>query len=85
VKICTVDDYHRVRLPNVKPRTQFAYEQDADGSIRLVPAKLAAAKRGRVTNVDPLPRNVLKKLYEEREEDEEAIDRFIAAQPKGPE
>ena len=82
MKTLTVDDYQRVRLPGAKPRTKFAYESDADGSIRLVPIKLAAVKSVRVTNVDPLPADVLKKLYAEREEDGEVIDRFIAAQPK---
>ena len=37
---------------------------------------------GRVTNVDPLPERVARKLYAEREEDMESIRRFIAAQPK---
>ncbi len=37
---------------------------------------------GRVTNVDPLPSKVLRKLYDEREEDMDSIRSFIAAQPK---
>ncbi len=39
-----------------------------------------AAVPGRITNVDPLPADVLAKLYHEREEDGEAIGRMIAAQ-----
>ena len=27
MKTLTVDDYHRVRLPDTKPRTKFAYER----------------------------------------------------------
>jgi hypothetical protein len=38
-------------------------------------------KEGRLTNVEPLPDEVLEKLYREREDDEESIRRFIAAQP----
>ena len=37
---------------------------------------------GRVTNVDPLPDAVARKLYADREDDTESIRRFIAAQPK---
>lgn len=36
----------------------------------------------RVTNVAPLPDEVARKLYAEREEDLDSIRRFIAAQPK---
>jgi hypothetical protein len=39
VKTVTVDDYQRVRLPEAKPRSKFAYETEADGTIRLVPVK----------------------------------------------
>ena len=41
-----------------------------------------AGSTGRITNVDPLPKKVLERLYAEREDDEESIRRFIAAQPK---
>jgi hypothetical protein len=37
---------------------------------------------GRVTNVNPLPASVARKLYAEREDDMDSIRRFIAAQPK---
>lgn len=40
---------------------------------------------GRVTNVDPLPDNVLARLYRQRKDDEGVIDKFIAAQPLGAE
>lgn len=40
---------------------------------------------GRVTNVDPLPATAMTKLYREREDDEDSIRRFIAAQPKNAE
>ena len=36
----------------------------------------------RITNVDPLPARVARKLYDERQDDVESIRRFIAAQPK---
>ena len=41
-----------------------------------------SAKAGRVTNVDPLPDGVLKRLYCKREDDDASIRRLIAAQPK---
>ena len=49
----TVDDRQRVRLPQVKPGQVFAYEPDADGSIKLVPV---VAKRS--------PRRILARLVE---------------------
>jgi DNA-binding MurR/RpiR family transcriptional regulator len=36
----------------------------------------------RITNVDPLPNRVARKLYDQRQDDVESIRRFIAAQPK---
>ena len=36
---------------------------------------------GRITNVDPLPDNVLERLYRERDDDPEGIDALMAAQP----
>lgn len=47
MKTLTVDDYQRVRLPDVAPRTKFAYEKDAHGRItltKLEPAQGRAAK-----------------------------------------
>jgi hypothetical protein len=35
MKTLTVDDFHRVRLPDVKPRTRFVYAKDEHGVIRL--------------------------------------------------
>jgi hypothetical protein len=37
----------------------------------------------RVTNIDPLPAATMNKLYGEREDDEDSIRQFIAAQPEG--
>src|SRR5712692_2434113 len=37
---------------------------------------------GRVTNVEPLPPAVLERLYRERRDDDPAIRKLIAAQPK---
>jgi hypothetical protein len=39
MKTLVVDDYKRIRIPDVKPRQVFSYEPAADGSIRLVPVK----------------------------------------------
>jgi len=38
--------------------------------------------RGRITNVEPLSKDVLDRLYDEREEDLESIRELIAAQAK---
>jgi hypothetical protein len=39
--------------------------------------------RERLTNVDPLPRKVLARIYSRPERDEAGMERLIAAQPKG--
>jgi hypothetical protein len=47
MRTLTVDDYQRVRLPEVAPRTKFACEKDAQGRItltKLEPAKASAPK-----------------------------------------
>jgi hypothetical protein len=36
----TADERKRVRLPDAKPKQVFAYEPQADGTIRLVPVKV---------------------------------------------
>jgi hypothetical protein len=40
------------------------------------------ATSGRVTNVDPLPKAVLERLYKRRDEDLESIRQLIVAQPR---
>jgi hypothetical protein len=63
VKTLTVDDYQRVRLPDVEPRSKFAYEKDAQGRITLIklepairPAKVRFEKRnGRTVGVTDRP------------------------------
>lgn len=57
MKILTVDDYQRVRLPNAKPRAKLRYEKGANGVILLTelvpaetrPARVRLRKRGRFT------------------------------------
>ena len=64
MKTLTVDDYQRVRLPDVEPRTKFAYEKDAHGRITLTkletpqgrPAKVRFVKRnGRTVGITDRP------------------------------
>ena len=47
MKTLTVDDYQRIRLPDVAPRTKFAYESDGHGRLtltKLEPAQPRSAK-----------------------------------------
>jgi hypothetical protein len=37
MKTLTVDDRHRVTIPEAEPGQVFAYEPGADGTIKLVP------------------------------------------------
>jgi hypothetical protein len=64
MKTLTVDDYQRVRLPDVEPRTKFAYERDPQGRITLTKleppqdrtAKVRFVKRnGRTVGVTDRP------------------------------
>lgn len=48
MKTLTVDDYQRVRLPDVEPRTKFAYEKDAQGRITLTKIEPAHARPAKV-------------------------------------
>jgi hypothetical protein len=45
MKTLTVDDQKRIRIPDAKPRTKFAYENNGDGTITLteIRAKARAA------------------------------------------
>lgn len=67
MKTLTVDDYQRVRLPDVEPRTKFAYDKDNHGRITLTkleparvrPAKVRFVKRnGRTVGVTDRPISV---------------------------
>ena len=35
MKTLTVDDHKRIRIPDAKPRTKFAYENNGNGTITL--------------------------------------------------
>ena len=48
MKTLTVDDYNRVRLPDVKPRQVFAHAKGPDGSIILTPVVPAEPKPAKV-------------------------------------
>lgn len=48
MKTVTVDDDQRVRLPGVKPRTKFAYSEDAYGQITLTRIEQETARPTRV-------------------------------------
>ena len=53
MKTVTVDDYKRVRLPDLKPRQVFAYENRGDGTLTLTLVETPAKER--------FPRGSLKK------------------------
>ena len=83
VTTVTVDDRKRIRLPSAKPGQVFALEDSPDGGVTLTPVKAVASRSKRVTNVDPLPDEVLAEYYSRPERDEPGIERWIKAQPKG--
>ena len=66
MKTLTVDDSRRIRIPDAEPRQVFAYTQNGDGSITLVPVK---AKRKEM-----FPRgSLLKYMTAERDAEQLAI------------
>lgn len=89
------DRHYPLRLPAEDAKAVDAVCQESHVSFNrivslCVKQGLPAVRKslsgtGRITNVDPLPREVLKRLYDEREEDDKAIRRMIAAQPRRPE
>lgn len=44
VKTLTADDQKRIRIPDAKPRQVFAYENQDDGTILLIPVKAVQAE-----------------------------------------
>lgn len=48
MKTLTVDDYQRVRLPDAKPRTKFAYEDHGNGTIVLTELAPVESRPNRV-------------------------------------
>ena len=49
MKTVTVDDYQRIRLPDVEPRSKFAYEKDALGRITLTKLEPTQKPTAKVT------------------------------------
>jgi hypothetical protein len=69
-------------------KTGLSQQDVMRGTLRqYVPAfceQFKAKDSERITNVDPLPRKVLERLYREREEEDEAgVQLFIKAQAFG--
>jgi hypothetical protein len=63
MKTLTVDDQKRIRIPDAKPRTVFAYQNNGDGSITLTEVKAEAKER--------FPRgSLLKYLTPERDKEQ---------------
>lgn len=68
-------------------KTHLSQEDVIRQSVKLGLPKLVEdfnRDSGRITNVDPLPDEVLERIYANRdEEDEEGVKRFMAAQSFG--
>ena len=66
MKTLTVDDSKRIRIPDAEPRQVFAYTQNGDGSITLMPVKAKRKER--------FPRgSLLKYMTAERDAEQLAI------------
>lgn len=64
MKTLTVDDHKRIRIPDAKPRTKFAYENHGDGTITLTEV--------RAEPKEPFPPGSLSK-YVTKERDTEML------------
>ena len=74
MKTLTVDAYKRVRIPDVKPRQVFAYENHGDGTLTLTEVKAEAKER--------FPKGSLKK-YVTAESNKEML-RILKGCAQGP-
>ncbi len=76
-----IDLYEEVRTASKDTGLSMAdvMRQGLKLGVPLLCQQLSA---GRVTNVNPLPKAVLDKLYRPREDDEEGIRKFMSAQSK---
>jgi hypothetical protein len=78
VKTLTVDDYQRVRLPDVKPRQIFAHEKGPDGRIVLTPI---APVKPQAAKVRFEKRNAYTVAVTDRPFDMEALKQGLAEFP----
>ena len=75
MKTLTVDDQKRVRIPDAKPRTVFAYENNGDGTITLTEVKVEKKKR--------FPKgSLVKYMTVDRDREETLIFRGCATGPE---
>jgi hypothetical protein len=79
-------DHYPLRLPAEDAKAVNEVCQKSRSSFNRVVAmcirKDLAAASGRVSNVDPLPDKVLKRLYAKADDDVDSIHLFIEAQVK---
>jgi hypothetical protein len=84
MKLAKVDSRHRILIPELKPGQAFTWENDGNGQITLLEVKPKAKRpaKDRITNVDPLPKEVADRLYRERPDDDgiEGIEGLIGRQ-----
>ena len=66
MKTLTVDDHKRIRIPDAKPRTKFAYENHGNGTITLTEVRAEAR--------EAFPRgSLLKYLTSQRDREQLAV------------
>lgn len=66
VKMLTVDDRKRIRVPDAKPRQVFAYENNGDGTLKLTLVTIEAK--------EPFPKgSLLKYLTPKRNREQLAL------------
>jgi hypothetical protein len=82
VKTAKVDAHRRLYIPTLKPGKMFAWEDNGQGQITLLEVKPVARRKAdrRPFKVEPLPADVLDRLYEERQEDDEGTQLLMNAQ-----
>ena len=70
-----VDSTKRIRLPDAKPGQVFAYSADGHGRIVLTEVQIKAGKPDVpfLNGIKPLSRDVLDRLYRQRQGDDEAV------------
>ena len=75
VKTLTVDDHKRIRIPDAKPRSVYAYQNNGDGTLTLTLVKAEPQ--------EPFPRgSLLKYLTPERNRELDELARGSVQEPE---
>ena len=83
MKTATVDDRHRIRIPDLKPGQVLAYQNNGDGSYTLLPVKAVERKASILDGLTPMTKEECDQCWGPQTDGDES-DRIAAAMSKVP-